>query len=200
MSEHLTPEQIQEKWKPILEHEEISEIKDNYRKRVTGILLQNEEEALKSEANINEAPTNVVGGMDKYDPVLISMVRRSVPAMLAFDIFGVQPMKMPTGLIFALRAQYGSQPKVGEDTTANEAQFHEADSGFSGAPRDPASPNAGKGTEFTTGYTGTANDKPAPAIKKSCNLYSRSKLKTTNYAIKSIICCYIFSASTLARQ
>jgi len=163
MNEHLTPEQIQEKWKPILEHEEISEIKDNYRKRVTGILLQNEEEALKSEANISEAPTNVIGGMDKYDPVLISMVRRSVPAMLAFDIFGVQPMKMPTGLIFAMRAQYGSQPAVGEDTTANEAQFHEADSGFSGAPRDPASPNAGKGTEFPSGYTGTANDKPTPA-------------------------------------
>ena len=165
MSEHLTPEQIQEKWKPILEHEEISEIKDNYRKRVTGILLQNEEEALKSEANINEAPTNVVGGMDKYDPVLISMVRRSVPAMLAFDIFGVQPMKMPTGLIFALRAQYGSQPKVGEDTTANEAQFHEADSGYSGAPRNPVDgtdPLSGGQGSDSSAYTGTFNDRPTP--------------------------------------
>jgi hypothetical protein len=161
--EHLTAEQIQENWKPVLEHKDIPEIKDSYRKKVTGILLQNQKEHLSEQA-LHEAPTNVTGGVDKYDPVLISMVRRSVPAMLAFDIFGVQPMKGPTGLIFAMRAQYGPQPKIGEDTTANEALFNEADSGFSGAPRDPASPNTGIGTEYPSNMTpDTLNDQPTPA-------------------------------------
>jgi len=159
MNEQLTAEQIQENWKPVLEHKEIPEISDMYRKKVTGILLQNTKEALEEQA-LHEAPTNVTGGVDKFDPVLISMVRRSTPAMLAFDIFGVQPMKGPTGLIFAMRAQYGSQPTVGADTTANEAQFNEADSGYSGAPRDATSPNTGVGTELPAGYTGTTNDQP----------------------------------------
>lgn len=160
--EHLTAEQIQERWKPIIEHEELPEINDSYRKKVTAILLQNEKDHLEEQA-LHEAPTNVTGGVDKYDPVLISMVRRSVPAMLAFDIFGVQPMKGPTGLIFALRAQYGAQPAIGADTTANEALVDEADSGYTGAPRDAGSPNAGKGTELPAGYTGTTNDQPTPA-------------------------------------
>lgn len=161
--EHLTAEQIQENWKPVLEHKEIPDIKDSYRKKVTAILLQNQKEHIAEQA-IHEAPTNVTGGVDKYDPVLISMVRRSVPAMLAFDIFGVQPMKGPTGLIFALRAQYGAQPAIGDDTTANEAQFNEADSGFTGAPRNAGSPNAGEGTGVgTSGLTGTENDMPVPA-------------------------------------
>lgn len=164
--EHLTAEQIQENWKPILEHDEIPAIKDSYRKKVTGILLQNQKEHL-AEQSLHEAPTNVTGGVDKFDPVLISMVRRSVPAMLAFDIFGVQPMKGPTGLIFALRAQYGAQPAIGEDTTANEAQFNEADSGFTGSPRHSTSPNTGEGTGL--GTSGLAendyalNDQPTVA-------------------------------------
>ena len=167
--EHLTAEQIQESWKPVLEHKDIPEIKDSYRKKVTGILLQNQKEHLAEQA-IHEAPTNVTGGVDKYDPVLISMVRRSVPAMLAFDIFGVQPMKGPTGLIFALRAQYGAQPAIGADTTANEARINEADSGFTGAPRNAASPNVGKGTSVgTSGLSGTENDMPVPATSDATN-------------------------------
>lgn len=166
--EQLTAEQIQENWKPVIEHEDLPKIQDSYRKKVTAILLQNEKDHLKEQA-LHEAPTNVTGGVDKYDPVLISMVRRSVPAMLAFDIFGVQPMKGPTGLVFALRAQYGAQPKIGEDTTANEALFNEADSGYSGAPRDAASPNTGKGTELPSGYTGTKNDAPTPASSDAKN-------------------------------
>jgi len=154
--EHLTAEQIQENWKPILEHKEIAPIKDNYRKKVTGILLQNQKEHL-AEQSIHEAPTNVTGGVDKYDPVLISMVRRSVPAMLAFDIFGVQPMKGPTGLIFALRAQYGAQPTIGDDTTAKEAQFKEADSGYTGAGRTTVN-----GTDVGTSGVAVGNDQPTP--------------------------------------
>lgn len=161
--EHLTAEQIQEAWKPVLDHKEIPAIHDSYRRKVTGILLQNQKEHLK-EASLHEAPTNVIGGVDKFDPVLISMVRRSVPAMLAFDIFGVQPMTAPTGLIFALRAQYGAQPAVGADTTLHEAQFNEADSGYTGAPR-VAGPNIGQGTGVGTsglGGTTTQNDRPTP--------------------------------------
>jgi hypothetical protein len=164
MNENLTVEQIQENWKPVLEHKDMPEIQDSYRKKVTGILLQNQKEHL-AEQSIHEAPTNVTGGVDKYDPVLISMVRRAVPAMLAFDVFGVQPLKMPTGLIFALRAQYGAQPAIGEDTTANEAQFNEADSGYSGAPRNPVSGtdpgNVGQGGD-SSAYGGTFNDNPTP--------------------------------------
>lgn len=154
--EHLTAEQIQENWKPILEHKEIPAIQDNYRKKVTGILLQNQQESML-EQSIHEAPTNVTGGVDKFDPVLISMVRRSVPAMLAFDIFGVQPMKGPTGLIFALRAQYGAQPAIGDDTTAKEAQFNEADSGYTGAGRNPVN-----GTDVGTSGVTVGNDQPTP--------------------------------------
>ena len=154
--EHLTAEQIQENWKPVLEHKDIPEIQDSYKKKVTGILLQNQKEHL-AEQSIHEAPTNVTGGVDKYDPVLISMVRRSVPAMLAFDIFGVQPMKGPTGLIFALRAQYGAQPAIGEDTTANEAQFNEADSGYTGAGRTVVN-----GTDVGTSGVAANNDQPTP--------------------------------------
>jgi len=167
--EHLTAEQIQENWKPVLEHKDIVPIQDNYRKKVTGILLQNTKEHLSEQA-LHEAPTNVTGGVDKYDPVLISMVRRSVPAMLAFDIFGVQPMKGPTGLIFALRSQYGAQPAIGADTTIKEAQFNEADSGYTGAPRatvngtDPLL--VGQGGDASA-YTGTKNDQPTPGTSSA---------------------------------
>ncbi len=158
----LTAEQIQETWKPVLEHQDMPKIDDSYRKKVTAILLQNEKEAI-DEQRLNEASTNLTGGVDKYDPVLISMVRRTVPAMLAFDIFGVQPMKGPTGLIFALRSQYGKQPKIGEDTTLKEAGFNEADSGYSGAPRTPAN-----GTDVgTSGLSGTQNDMPTPGTSKA---------------------------------
>ena len=153
--EHLTAEQIQENWKPVLEHDEMPEITDKYRKKVTGILLQNQKEHLAEQA-LHEAPTNVTGGVDKFDPVLISMVRRSVPAMLAFDIFGVQPMKGPTGLIFALRAQYGDQPAIGEDTTAKEALFNEADSAFTGAPRHTTGPEYE--ADYGTGLGSTGLD------------------------------------------
>jgi len=164
MNEFLTAEQIQENWKPVLEHKDIPEIKDSYRKKVTAILLQNQKEHIAEQA-LHEAPTNVTGGVDKFDPVLISMVRRSVPAMLAFDIFGVQPMKGPTGLIFALRAQYGAQPAIGADTTAHEALVNEADSGYTGAPRNPVDgtdpTTAGQGGD-SSAYGGTFGDEPTP--------------------------------------
>lgn len=120
MSEQVLSEALVEKWSPILESETLPEIKDNYKKVVTAILLENEEKALAE-----SAPTNVAAGVAGYDPVLIGMVRRAMPQLIAFDICGVQPMTMPTGLVFALKSRYTSQ-------AGTEALFNEANAGFAG--------------------------------------------------------------------
>jgi len=124
------------KWAPILEHEGSAPIKDQYRKEVTAILLENQErEQLKYNEQVgalNEAaPTNSVGsypdtgGIAKFDPVLISLVRRAMPQLIAYDVAGVQPMTQPTGLIFAMKSRYSTQG-------GTEALFNEADTDFSG--------------------------------------------------------------------
>ena len=134
-------ESLQEKWEPILEHSEIDGIKDKYRKAVTSVLLENQERFLKEEAGVlNEAaPTmsagtagfsgssTATGPVAGFDPVLISLIRRSMPKLIAYDIAGVQPMTGPTGLIFAMRSRYGTT-RTG---TSNEAFFNEADTEFS---------------------------------------------------------------------
>ena len=120
-----------EKWKPIIEHPSLPEIKDSYRKNVTTVLLENQEKALQEQAN------NIVGGgmspavgsegnIKGFDPILISLVRRAMPNLMAYDICGVQPMTGPTGLIFALRAKYGTQD-------GTEAMFNEPASKYSGS-------------------------------------------------------------------
>jgi hypothetical protein len=124
---------LQNKWQAILEHPEIAPIKDAYRKQVTAILLENQENALaESRKMITEAgvPANVSGNVDKFDPVLIALVRRSMPNLMAYDICGVQPMNMPTGLIFAMKSKYGSGATGPLSST--EALFNEADTDFSG--------------------------------------------------------------------
>ena len=128
-------ESLQKKWAPVLNHDGLPEIKDNYRKSVTAILLENQEKALREErAVLTEAPTNVgpintqttgSGAIDGFDPILISLIRRAMPKLIAYDIAGVQPMSGPTGLIFAMRSHYVSQ-------TGNEAFFDEPDAQFSG--------------------------------------------------------------------
>lgn len=127
-------EDLVKKWSPILEHTDLPEIKDSYRKQVTAVLLENQEKALREEKEIlNEAsPGNSVGsygdtnGIAKFDPVLISLVRRSAPQLIAYDVAGVQPMTQPTGLIFAMRSRYGSQ-------SGTEALYNEANTEFAGA-------------------------------------------------------------------
>ena len=133
-------ESLQEKWKPILDHSEIDDIKDGYRKAVTSVLLENQERFLREEAGVlNEAsPTmsagtagfsgssTATGPVAGFDPVLISLIRRSMPKLIAYDIAGVQPMTGPTGLIFAMRSRYGTNRTAG-----TEAFFNEADSEFS---------------------------------------------------------------------
>ena len=124
---------LEEKWNPVLEHDALPAIGDTYRKKVTAVLLENQEKAM----SLNEAiPTNNSGGangltyndtstMAGYDPVLMSLVRRAMPNLVAYDIAGVQPMSAPTGLIFAMRSRYNNN-------SGDEALFDEADPRFSG--------------------------------------------------------------------
>jgi len=152
---------LQEKWKAILEHPELTPIKDAYRKQVTATLLENQEKALaESRKLIMEAgtPANVMGNVDKFDPVLIALVRRSMPNLMAYDICGVQPMNMPTGLIFAMKSKYGSGATG--PLTSTEALFNEADTDFSGTgthQADTFQSGGGLGT-YGTGMTTAAGE------------------------------------------
>jgi hypothetical protein len=130
-------EELQKKWTPVLEHPELEKITDPYKKAVTAVVLENQQQAMKESAQqLNEttysaAPTNVTGGVSNYDPILISLVRRALPNLIAYDVAGVQPMTGPTGLIFAMRARYDTQS--GGPSNTNEAFFNEANTIFSGA-------------------------------------------------------------------
>ena len=141
-------EYLQEKWSPLLNCEGLDPIKDSHRRGVTAILLENQERALREERGfLSEAPTHSAGTggfgggtygtadasgpVAGFDPVLISLIRRSMPQLLAYDICGVQPMTGPTGLIFAMRTRYGTNR-----TTGTEGFFNEPDSRFSGQDSD----------------------------------------------------------------
>jgi len=123
-------EQLQSKWKPVLEHPELESIKDPYKKAVTAMVLENQQQAMQQDAGLlNETtsagPTNITGGVQNFDPILISLVRRALPNLIAYDVAGVQPMTGPTGLIFAMRARYANQ-------NGGEAFYNEANTIFSG--------------------------------------------------------------------
>ena len=121
------------KWAPVLNEEAAGSIKDSHRKSVTAVVLENTEKALREErAQMNflsEAPATSVGNssVSNWDPVLISLVRRAMPNMIAYDLCGVQPMTGPTGLIFAMKARYGTG-----QTSSTEALFNEANTAYSG--------------------------------------------------------------------
>ena len=151
-------EQLQEKWAPLLNYEGLDEIKDSHRRAVTAVLLENQEKFLREEQafsagnNLMEAPTNSVGA-DGYtgaadaagpragfDPVLISLIRRSMPNLVAYDLAGVQPMSGPTGLIFAMRSRYNNQ-------SGAETFFDEVDTAFSGQD---------SGFDVTSGFSDVA--------------------------------------------
>jgi len=140
-----------EKWGPVLEHTSLPSIKDAHRKAVTAQLLENTENALKEGSSYSPAsflseaaPVNNTGVAANYDPVLITLVRRAMPNLIAYDIAGVQPMTGPTGLIFAMRSNYAN-------TTAAtaEAFYNEADTGFTGTGTHTGSP-------FPTDFANTA--------------------------------------------
>jgi len=121
-------ENLENKWSPVLDHDGLPQIKDAYRRAVTAMVLENQEKAMAEESRqLNEAaPTNNYGGgnIGSYDPILISLVRRALPNLMAYDICGVQPMTGPTGLIFAMRARYADQ-------SGAEALFNESNTAFS---------------------------------------------------------------------
>ena len=149
-------ENIQKKWGAILEHADLPEIKDNYKKTVTAILLENQEKALQEERQMLSelAPANNIGdgtaGVAKYDPIMIGLVRRAMPNLMAYDICGVQPMTGPTGLIFAMRSVYGNTRTVANGT---EALFNEANTQFSSSSYTSALDSSG--TPFNGTHTGT---------------------------------------------
>lgn len=142
-------ENLQKKWAPVLDHESMPHIKDNYKRAVTAVILENQERAMREEksALFETVPSNNIAGsgsteVDRYDPILISLVRRSLPNLMAYDVAGVQPMTGPTGLIFAMKSRYSTQ-------SGDEALFNEADTDFSGTGTHAGS-NPVDGT-FTTG-------------------------------------------------
>ncbi len=149
-------ENLQEKWQPVLEHPDLPKIEDSYKRAVTTVILENQEKAVREDRSFmaEAAPTNATGSsVDNWDPVLISLVRRAMPNLIAYDICGVQPMSGPTGLIFAMKSREASQ-------TGTEALFNEADTEHSGdnAARD----NAGASGDAQAGTNpGQLNDSSA---------------------------------------
>jgi hypothetical protein len=136
-------EQLQQKWAPVLEHADLPKITDPYKRAVTAVVLENQVQAMAKDAGmLNEtAPTNsagtggfgagatATGPVAGFDPILISLVRRSLPNLIAYDICGVQPMTGPTGMIFAMRSMYGTDRVP---STGAEAFYNEANTSFSG--------------------------------------------------------------------
>ena len=132
---------LTEKWNPVLNHDALPTIKDDYRRKVTAVLLENEEQAIRSQHLSEDMTSNNLGmpssftntgAVSGYDPVLISLVRRAMPNLMAYDICGVQPMTAPTGLIFAMRAQYATGTGYAGATYV-EAMFQEPNPSWSGS-------------------------------------------------------------------
>ena len=120
-------EQLQTKWNGVLDHPDLPTISDPYRKAVTAVVLENQAVEMQKSGMITESPNNQTGAsIQNFDPILISLVRRSLPNLIAYDVCGVQPMTGPTGLIFAMRSRYSTQ-------TGTEAFYNEANTFFSGS-------------------------------------------------------------------
>ena len=144
-------EHVQQKWQPVLDHPDLPKIEDSYKRAVTSVILENQEKSLKEDAAfLNEAaPANATGSsIQNWNPILISLVRRAMPNLIAYDIAGVQPMSGPTGLIFAMRSRFSTQG-------GTEALFDEADTDFSGRNA------AGSSVD---GYSSTAHSGENPAV------------------------------------
>ena len=146
-------EQLVKKWAPVLEHPELPKVTDSYKRAVTAVILENQERALREDrAFMSEAaPMNSTDAtsIQNWDPILISLVRRAMPNLIAYDIAGVQPMTGPTGLIFAMRAKYTSQ------ASSAEALFDAADTDYSGR---------NKAGSATGGFSTTADSGTNPAL------------------------------------
>ena len=176
-------EQLQEKWSPILDYEGLDPIKDSHRRAVTAILLENQERELREERSfLSEAPTvntfsstgtpgfsaGASSPVAGFDPVLISLIRRAMPNLVAYDLAGVQPMNGPTGLIFAMRSKY-------RNMNGPEALFNEADTGFSGQDSGFNLTNGNTGTSVGMGTTAQQGSNPGllnPEGSQTATTYS----------------------------
>src|SRR6056300_944416 len=181
----------EKKWQPVLEHPELPKISDSYRRAVTSVILENQERAINEDrAFLNEAaPTNSTGSsVDNWDPIMISLVSRAMPNLIAYDIAGVQPMTGPTGLIFAMRSRYASQ-------TGTEAFYNEADSDFSGtgtqAGTNPAILNdtpAGtytNGTGMTTAAAEALGDSAGNSFAEMSFSIEKNSVEAKSRALKA---------------
>ena len=119
-------EQLQQKWNGVLDHPDLPSISDPYRKAVTAVVLENQAVEMQKAGMITETTNQTGAAIQNFDPILISLVRRSLPNLIAYDVCGVQPMTGPTGLIFAMRSRYSTQ-------TGTEAFYNEANTFFSGS-------------------------------------------------------------------
>ena len=155
----MLTETIANKWSAVVDHPDLPEIKDAYKKHVTSVLLENQERALMEEKQAlwEAVPANAVGAgfsgqvnspansnLAGYDPILISLVRRAMPNLMAYDVCGVQPMTGPTGLIFAMKSNYSTQG-------GTEALFNEADTDFAGSSITAHAGSNPVASPYTTG-------------------------------------------------
>ena len=180
LSEHL-----QTKWAPVLDHADLPQIKDAYKRAVTAVVLEQQEKALREESMAlhETVPNNSVagGGIDNYNPILISLVRRSLPNLMAYDVCGVQPMTGPTGLIFAMKSRYQTQ-------SGSEALFNEAETGFSagylGSEGAAGSFNGARDTADAEAFgNGTALNEMAFSIEKT-TVTAKSRALKAEYTVE----------------
>jgi len=158
MADEFLTEDVKKKWAPIIDHPDIAPIQETWKKKVTTVLLENTAREMQQAQRVLQetAPANYAGafprsGLDGFDPILISLIRRSMPNLIAYDLCGVQPMTGPTGLIFALKSRYANQ-------AGDEALFYEANTAFS---------SAGLGNPTT--HTGTQPVGTAAQLANSTN-------------------------------
>ena len=186
-------EQLQEKWQPVLEHPDLPEIKDPYRRAVTTVILENQEKAMAEDRGFltEAAPANQTSGVANWDPILISLVRRAMPSLIAYDICGVQPMTGPTGLIFAMKARYTTQ-------TGTEALFNEANTFFGSEGSGSATTQVGtkvlkalsaanfnRGTGMSTGAAEALGDSTGNAFNQMAFSIEKATVTAKSRALKA---------------
>jgi len=186
---NLKNEQLHQKWKPLLECEDLPPIKDIYKRDTLAVVLENTQQALKegsswSPTSLMEAvPVNVTGNVQNYDPILISLVRRAMPNLIAYDICGVQPMTGPTGLIFAMRSNYAN-------TIVNpiaETFYNEVDTDYSGTGTHtgtlPTATSTGAGVPTANMETNTAFAEMSFSIEK-VTVTAKSRALKAEYSME----------------
>jgi hypothetical protein len=196
-------EHLQEKWQPVLEHPDLPKIQDSYKRAVTTVILENQEAALREDKMMlsETAPTNSTGGgqMDMWDPILISLVRRAMPNLIAYDVCGVQPMTGPTGLIFAMRSTFtsqdGAEALVDESMPdiSNQNAAGTVGGGDAGATEtNPAvlndSPSAGtyvSATGMTTAQSEALGDSATNAFAEMAFSIEKSTVTAVSRALKA---------------